>query len=118
MSPMCISVPPLPLHRTTAGCNATLPSSHCALPGSGPLGCAHSPARSAPVETLGLTGRSRLPLPTQAGTQLALRSSLGQDGLWLVVPVSEIDTLAHILPAGLGVHHLRENLQAIAVGVE
>src|SRR5439155_7915128 len=53
---------------------------------------------------------------------LALRSSrvqhLGQYGFWLVVPVSEPDTLAHVLPTGLGVHYFRENLQAVAVWVE
>src|SRR5438045_1738512 len=43
---------------------------------------------------------------------------LGQDGLWLVVPVGEVDALAHVLSAGLGVHHFRENLQTVAVGVE
>src|SRR5262249_34308435 len=30
----------------------------------------------------------------------------------------EPDALAHVLPTGLGVHHFRENLQAVAVWVE
>src|SRR5206468_5321294 len=43
---------------------------------------------------------------------------LGQNGLWLVVPVGEVDTLAHVMPAGLGIHHFSENLQAVAIRVK
>jgi hypothetical protein len=46
-------------------------------------------------------------------------ATLGRkDGLWLVAPVAEVDPLAHILAAGLGVHQFTENLQAVAVRVE
>ena len=42
----------------------------------------------------------------------------GQNGLGLVAPVAEVNALAHMLTSGLGIHHLTENLQAIAIGIE
>src|SRR5712691_1078690 len=92
MSPMCISVPPLPLHRNRM--------------------CHLFPSVCDYVEV-----RGHLTPPNWRGNCRA--QHLGrQYGLWLIAPVGEVDTLAHVLPAGLGVHRFRENLQAVAVGVE
>src|SRR4051812_6980604 len=85
MSPTCINVPPLPLHRHRL--YRLSPS-----------------ARGAP--------------PRRAHACVSTHAHLGQDGLWLVVSVGEVDALTHVLSAGLGIHHFRENLQTVTVGVE